>query len=236
MKKLPYLLKDTWNFFSANLWGIWGILLPLIVPESLLSILLQALFPSEAVVSRLMDIVFVLLYPIIQAATIFYISSVVAGEALSRSTCYRFALKFWAPLFGLYVIGTLAIAAGLVLLIIPGLIVLARLMFSDFYCLLYEQSSINAFSSSWEQTKEHQWVLLAGVVIIAIATSVPMWLLQQSVESIGIFTAFFLFVIGLIEYLLGSLITIFGFSVFTLHIQQLNNQSQRGASNDSPLL
>lgn len=236
MNELPNLLNDTWRFFRANIWGLWKVLFPIIVPVSIISTALSEYLPSDGVVSWVVLGVVIFLYPIIQAAMIFYISSVLTGEALPRGVCYRLGAKYWAPLFGLYILGALAMCGGFFLLIIPGLIVFSRIMFSEFYCLLYEQSPVEAFESSWHQTRDYQWLLLVGVLLIAVATSIPVWLLEKVVESTGAIGSIFAVVIGVIEYMLGCLITIFGYRVFSLHLEKLNKQSQQDSPDGSPLL
>lgn len=235
MNELPILLKDSWRFFHTNLWGLWKILFPIIVPLSLLNSLIFEFFPSEKNGWGLLFGVALLLYPIIQAATIFYISSAITGDPFSRRVCYKLSIKFWAPLFGLYIISSLAIFAGLILIIVPGLIVMARVMFSEFYCLLYKESSIRAFKSSWDQTKDYQWVLLVGVLIISIVTSVPVWLLESAVDWVGMLKLPLMFLIITIEHMLGCVITIFGYRVFTLHMEKLRKQSQQDPPDGTPL-
>jgi len=228
MNDLINIIIDTWRFFRANVWGIWKVLFPIIVPISLLIAILSEYTQTGGGVSWILFGVMILLYPIIQGAEIFYISSIITGDTNPRNVYYRLALKFWVPLFGLYVISSLAVFIGLILLIIPGFIVLARLMFSQFYCLLQEKSSIEAFNSSWVQTKDYQWLLLFGMIFLAVVSSIPVWLLQKGVVFLGIESVIFVFIFNLIEFILGTIITIFGFRVFSLHIGQVNGHSQQG--------
>ena len=201
-------------------------LFPIIVPLSLIQALLLEYLPSGGITSWSLFGAFILLYPIIQAVKISYISSVAIGDELPRSACYRLAIKFWLPLLGLHILVSLAMGLGFVLLIIPGLIVFARLMFSAFYCLLYEQNIINAFTSSWKHTKEYQWVLLVGVIVIAIATSLPVWLFEIGVETLSTGNVFAAFIASIIQHVSACLMTLFAFRIFMVHIGMHNRQGQ----------
>ena len=175
--------------FYQNISGIWNVLFPLIIPLSILGFVLPQYVPPENTLYWVPLGADVIFYPIIQGAVIFYISSVISGKAYSRTDCYHLALKFWLPMFGVYTIGSMAVVLGVILLVIPGFIVYARLMFSEFFCLLDEQDSVDAIKSSWEQTKEYQWQLLVGFALIFIFIGMPLWILEKTIEPTSVWTS-----------------------------------------------
>jgi len=223
MKDLPKLLKDTFIFFFQNIYGIWNVIFPLIVPLSILGFVLPQYVPPENTLYWVPLGADVIFYPIIQGAVIFYISSVISGKAYSRTDCYHLALKFWLPMFGVYTIGSMAVVLGVILLVIPGFIVYARLMFSEFFCLLDEQDSVGAIKSSWEQTKDYQFQLLVGFVLIFIFIGMPLWILEKTVEPTSVLISIFMIALNIAKYLLGCLVTIFAYRIFWSHRDNLNN-------------
>ena len=195
-------------------------LFPIVIPASAVIAVLPIYAQEDNSLSMLLLVLIVCLHPIVQAATIFYIASVINGESLARNDCYRLAASRWVPLFGLYILGTTLMVAGFILFIVPGLIVFARIMFSEFYCLLNKQGSLESFSTSWEETKDYQWVLLAGAIIILVLTSFPLNLIGNALNTAESIKPAVNFVLNIFNYILGSLITIFAYRVFTLHLEQ----------------
>lgn len=67
---------------------------------------------------------------------------------------------------GMLVYG-LAIAVGLLLLIVPGLVALVRLSFTPFLIVDRQLGPLDAVKTSWEQTRGHGWTLF-GLLIVSI--------------------------------------------------------------------
>jgi len=170
-----------------------------------------------------------LLFPIYQGALILYIASAISGDYLPRKQYYKASLRFWLPLMVLYFVTGLAMLGGLLLLLFPALIVMARIAFSEFYCILFQQKPIDAFSASWEQTKEHQWLILSGIVIIILVTTIPVWVVEKTITTLDAWNPVFTFMSGVVSSILTIPITIFGFRVFTMHQEMLNKQNQADA-------
>ncbi|OUR70071.1 hypothetical protein A9Q77_07790 [Marinomonas sp. 42_23_T18] len=164
----------------------------------------------------------VLVYPTYQAALIFYIASTISGNTLSREECYKLSVKPWLPLMLLTVISTGAVMAGLMLFILPALFVMARLAFSEFYCVLNNKNPIASFSASWEATKEKQWVIFGGGMAIFFVSVAPLWGLDKLASLMGINNPVIAFILGTLETLFMVPLTIFGYRVFTLNQSALN--------------
>ena len=137
------LLKQTWFFFKNHAANICWIILPFVIPVELVNIVTEASAGAEGaspVSMGLAMLVSAVLYPIYQGALVVYMAAVVRDEPLSTKQCYQQALTLWWPLMLLYSLASLAITAGALLFILPGLIVWARLAYTEFYCILQQQS------------------------------------------------------------------------------------------------
>lgn len=110
-------------------------------------------------------------------------------------------------------------------LVIPGLIIAARMMFSEFYCLLYEKQAMEAFSKSWRETKEHQSLLLFGLLVLLAITSLPVGLVEMVLTRADALHPILDFVFGVLNSILAIPLTVFSFRVFTLH-QQMRGENE----------
>ena len=225
MNQLLSLLTDTWNFFKSHYAALYKLLFPIIIPLSILSAVVN-FFTKGSEIYGLFTLFEFLFHPLIQGVVIVFITLVITGENIQLKGCYKFALKRWAPLILLYILMSLAVAAGLILFIIPGLIIGIRLMFSEFYCVLYEQNPKEAFNSSWEQTKGHQCLLLGGILSIVVVGGIAMSFLERGMIFFNIGYPLISFISNIMSYTLGFIVTIFTYRVFTLHIETINSQAQ----------
>lgn len=142
---------------------------------------------------------------------------------LQRKRYYQLALKLWLPIVGLYIIATIAILTGLLLLIVPAIIVMIRISFSEFYCILYKRSPVDAFRLSWKATKEYQGIIFAGFIIIWLATNVPFWLIKRTFYSMDFWNPITIALYHAAESLFAILLTIFNFRIFTLLPEKPDN-------------
>jgi len=224
MDEIIPLLKDTWRFFNGHLIAICSIILPVILPLNLFYAFAQSYSTQEGQMFWLTLTLGVLVYPIYQAALIFYIASTISGKTLSRGACYELSLKSWLPLMLLTVISTAAVITGLMLFILPALFVMARLAFSEFYCVLNNKNPIASFLASWEATKEKQWVIFGGGMAIFFVSVAPLWGLDKLATLMGINNPVIAFILGTLETLLMVPLTIFGYRVYTLEQAVLNKK------------
>ncbi len=223
MNELTKILQESWNFFKANIVGICSIIMPFVVPLGIFYALIE-FFNKDGMesVTWLAFLGGMALYPIYQGALILYMASVVTGEYLEKMQYYKLASRFWLPLVTVYFVSSLAVMAGFLLLIVPGLIVLGRVAFSEFYCAFHNRSGMEAYSDSWKATKKDQWLLVSGIVIIHACTSIPILGIEYVLKAAGLLNPIFTFIIGTLSSLLSALMTIFAFRVYTLDPERLN--------------
>lgn len=203
-------------FFKNNFFGLARLILPLLIAVNILyTVIIHYAHDIEHIgyIARIPEL---LMFPVIQCALIFYISSTIAGEPLKKKYYYRLALTFFVPLMMLYIITTIAIITGLILLILPGIIVLVRSSFAEFYCTLYKKSPVNALQLSWVATKDYQWTLLAGLIIMWLATTIPFSIIKIFFFRMDLWNPVSVFLYQVVESFFAILLTIFTFRIFTL--------------------
>lgn len=225
MSILKDSINDSVNFFKNNIKPICLIILPIVIPIEIVSAVVEHYHNDRDTFSTtywLPLLLGLLLYPIYQGALIFYIVSAITNEYLPLKQYYQLAIKFWFPLFFLYLITSGVVLAGIIFFIVPGIFAMSRVVFSEFYCLLHKQSSSEAFSSSWNKTKEHQWLILKGIIIIYSLILLPYITLSYIIGALSLWNPLISIIIGCSLSVFLSLITIFSFRIYTLDPDNLN--------------
>lgn len=221
MSVLNEYLGDTWRFFWARCSAICSVLFPILIPLNVVFIFADLFFADESSkipqqVSFFAFSMSLLLYPIYQGALIKYIDSSVNESSLNLKAFYREAATCWSAMITLYAIYLLAMIIGLSFLIIPGLYVIARFSYAEFYCLLEKLSPWDAIAESWKQTEAHQIPLLLGVVLIWLLTTLPVIWLQAA----GLDSMLLNFVLALVAAVVATPITIFRFRFYNEFVQK----------------
>lgn len=210
------MIADAWRFFKNNLVVTITLIMPLVIPVSIFFALTTYYARDVKYVEILGMIPYVLTFPIYQCAFILYMSTVITGQALPIKQYYLQAIRLWFPLVGLYIIATIAVLTGFILLVVPALIVMIRLSFSEFYCIFYKKSPIEAFILSWKATKEYQGIIFTGIIVIWLATNIPLWLIKRFFYSMELWNPLTITLYHAAQSLLALLLTIFNFRIFTL--------------------
>lgn len=222
-------LTDSWSFFKSHAIAISIIILPIVVPIDVLTALYQYFLASEEVqfTEQLVPMIIgFIAYPIYAVGIVFYISSVISGERIDTKTSWRLGAKFWLPYVIMSVFVGVAVALGLILLVIPGIIFAVRYAFSEFDLLLNQSKPLDAMKHSWDLTKEYMWVILGGYVVITLVLYVPYYLIASLFDESSVFYWVLVTVLNIVYSVLGVLYTIFAFRVYEFaklqHNQSLN--------------
>lgn len=228
MNNLNKLLVETWNFYRGNLWGICTVIMPFIVPLTILLSVLGYYSEGEPTASFWAAYMLgVVVYPVYQGAMILYFSSVLTGKYLRPGQYYLLAIKFWLPMMVLNICSSVALAIGFMLLILPGLIVMGRIAYAEFYCIFQDKGGVEAFSESWKATEEKQWLLIGGMIAIFAFTSLPIYGIEFVLEHTELANPLFTFVLEIIHSLLMPLFTIFAFRLYTLQVDGMNHSGRQ---------
>jgi len=145
--------------------------------------------------------------PWLSGARIFYTyrsltrNQVTVGEAFNQANrrllqLIGVSVKYWVQV---WVCG---------LLIIPGLYVAYRLMFSLYATVIDNSSAEDSISSSWELTEWRGWLVFLAPFLIFFVVFVPEWLIVELISSTGNLLAFRL-TINLLGFFTGPLIDVY---------------------------
>jgi hypothetical protein len=94
------------------------------------------------------------------------------GRDMDIGASYRFGLaRFWSVVL-IVLLMALAIIAGLILLVIPGLIVLTRLTCAVPALVVEGKRGRSALSRSWNLVKGRGWPVFGTIIVAGIITSV----------------------------------------------------------------
>ncbi|MDA0775478.1 MAG: hypothetical protein O2846_03815 [Proteobacteria bacterium] len=80
--------------------------------------------------------------------------------------------KKFFPLFGAYILSAIVVFFGLLLLILPGIYVGARLALFPAYIMLQNKGVLESLKLSWENTDEHGRTLFSLTIIFALLSIV----------------------------------------------------------------
>ena len=123
--------------------------------------------------------------PIASAAAIFFIASRDSGKNLSVYDCLIKALNVYSQMLVCYVATTLLIMFGLSFYIIPGIFLLYKLMFAEYFIILNEEEPMTAIQHSFERTEGKAMVLMPAFIIILMLVLGCNALIQGVVTSLG---------------------------------------------------
>ncbi len=174
------MITPSWEAFKLN---VWTFVFLLFVPAILFAIAIPfivlpfvtgsdagtALAAILAVVVIL--VLFVIAVMIIPAFTITQLASV-RGQKVSISEAFNKSKPYVLRAVGLLLLSALIIMAGLILLIIPGLLAMFFLSMA-FYVLIDKNTGVtDAIKGSYELVKEY-WKPVVGLIIVNVAISIP---------------------------------------------------------------
>jgi hypothetical protein len=223
---LQIMLFDSVRLFRNQYIGIAMIVLPIFIPIEIFdSFYSNYIIGENSTIFEKILPMFIgsLAYPVYTAGMIFYIASVVAGETIDTKTSWRLGVKNWVPFFILSIFVGIIITVGFLLLIIPGIIFVARYAFAEFDLLLNNRLPLDAMRDSWETTRKYVSIILGGYLVITIVLYGPycvlLVVLEQQELKIGMLDS----VLNIIYSVLDTIYTIFAFRVYHLAKEQHNN-------------
>ena len=105
-----------------------------------------------------------------------YLSGV-RGESIEFNEAARTGWAFIWKLFLLNLVIGISVLGGLMLLIVPGLIILARLALAPYFLIGQNLDFMDAYAASWKATKGHSWKVwgiigVSGLMLVPIITIV----------------------------------------------------------------
>ena len=135
-------------------------------------------------------VVFNLIYsfvavPYLSGALIFYTYRSLTRNQVTVGQAFNQANRRLLHLILVYIMYSVLVLAGCIALIIPGLYVAYRLVFSLYVTVIDNSSALDSLSSSWELTKGRWWLVFRASFLILLVVFVPILLIVLLISSTG---------------------------------------------------
>ena len=184
--KLKLIITDSALFFWRNLNQIALLCLPWLfagaVVEYLVVVNQDALGDTSMYFAAW--IFNMLLYPIYTAALIHLMALQAQGKRPGNLELFRLALKSWQSLLILHIMSSVLFLCGLMLFVLPGIWVIVRLCFSQFYLVLENLNPIEAIQKSFYTTRKHMTVIFLLIIAFLIPVFVLSLVIGQLIAGI----------------------------------------------------
>jgi len=161
------LLKDSLTYAAP----IYVPMLTFFIPGFVISLLGLGMTPGAAVLVSLINVLGI--FPFITGAAIFYAHQNLTNRGSTIPDSLQAAGERFSQLVLLTFIFYVAIFAGLILLIIPGLYLSIRLSFVYYALMIERRSAFDSLSRSWQLTQGHWWKLFWIFLVFFIAVFIP---------------------------------------------------------------
>jgi hypothetical protein len=102
-------------------------------------------------------LVFIALFPVVAAAETFALGEVYLGRTTSLGASYRESFRIFGPLMGTLFLYSIAIAFGFVLLVLPGLYLMARFILVNQVIVLERAFGFQALRRTWDLMYSNLW-------------------------------------------------------------------------------
>jgi membrane-anchored glycerophosphoryl diester phosphodiesterase (GDPDase) len=147
-------------------------------------------------------------FPLLSGAMIFYTYRSLTRNQVTVGQAFNQANRRLLQLIGVSILCFLLVFAGCIALIIPGIYVSYRLMFSLYATVIDNSSVIDSLSSSWELTKGRWWLVFRSYLLIVFVSFVPIAFIVLLISSTGNLLASRL-VGNLLGFLAGPLMNVY---------------------------
>jgi hypothetical protein len=165
------ILETAFDLYKRHWVTLVQLVAYLIVPLTLLQYLIGDLLEGEdegsGVVagSLLLLIASVFIGLLLTGAIAWAVAKILIGREPDISDCYRNGYRrIWSILL-VAVLSALAIAAGFILLIIPGFIVLTRLSVAIPAVVIEQRKGTDALGRSWNLVKGYGWPVFGALIV-----------------------------------------------------------------------
>jgi hypothetical protein len=180
------VLDETWTLFTRFFLRFFAIALVVFVIVNLLFGLVDAAISSDNAGAALVVAVLALVTVVIgmtwlQGAFVYAVQDARDGSFdSSMSEVFSRVSPAIAPLIGASLLAGLGIAAGLLLLVIPGLVLLTIWAVIAPVIVVEKRRALESFGRSRELVRGHGWTVFGIVVITALLSGVASALLQAA--------------------------------------------------------
>jgi len=123
--------------------------------------------------------------PLLSGAMIFYTYQSLNRNQVTVGQAFNQANRRFLHLVLVYIIFFLLVFAGFIALVIPGIYVSYRLIFSGYATVIDNSSPLDSLNRSWELTKGRWWLVFRSVLLLILVIFVPGLLLSLLIGSTG---------------------------------------------------
>jgi hypothetical protein len=209
-------IKDTFSFFKAHWWVLALISMPLALFSEVIKYWLGPIHLDD--ISRSVFLVYlaeiILVMSLTQIAVILYVDAAVNGSRMSVLDSWTKGVKWLLPFLGLGMLTMVPVVLGLILLIIPGVIVMVRLMLAPYIFLLEGLGAKASLTASWERTKGHFGDLVIGAIVIMLPIILLSRFFADSDEMLT--SSIKVAMVASIETFFGLLLSVYVYRIYCL--------------------
>ncbi|MCW6049149.1 hypothetical protein K4039_03395 [Lyngbya sp. CCAP 1446/10] len=123
--------------------------------------------------------------PLLSGTLIFYTYRSLTRNQVTVGQAFNQANRRLLHIILVNILCTLLVLAGFIALIIPGLYVSYRLIFSCYATVIDNSSALDSLSSSWELTKGRWWLVCRATCLIVFVVFVPIILISLFIALTG---------------------------------------------------
>ena len=190
------LIKDIIDFFKKNFIPISILTLEIELPFIVIFSFGNYMGNSEiSAWSGFVTIAFVIVvFPFSTGAQTSLYSMIIKGARIDLKNCLYESKRYLSDLIACSFIYLFLTILGLILFILPGFIIGARLSFFPFLVIYEGYKPIQALKESYKITKKYTWQIVNSLLLITVIISVPDIALGQLFKGEGV-RLFFLWII-----------------------------------------
>lgn len=190
-REIGDLLGDALRVYFRNFPVVFAIALAIVAPVQLIvsGIGLEELtsgYRENSTTAELLIptvVSFLVVAPLMAAAMIFVLQRLGAGERPRVGRSLQAGLDIFTPVFVAVLLAGVAIAAGLVVLIIPGIYIAVRLLFVPQTVVIDRARDRGALRASWELTQGAWWRTFVVILLANLIALVPGLLVMTPLEQ-----------------------------------------------------
>ena len=227
------LLKEIFQFFRKNIWPISILTLAIEFPYILIQNIHYFSNTSSEfsnTVGLILLMATLIIYPLSTGAQISLYAMIIQETQIDLKKCVSRSRKHLFNLLVGSLIYIFLTFLGLLLFIVPGIIIAARLSFYCFFIVLDDLKPVDALKKSAQVTKEYAWRLVNSIIIVGFLLVVPLLLTQLFLDQIGLYNLYFGTLVDSLFSILGWLSLILVFRFYCLYKEKVKDV------NDPPLV
>ena len=192
-RELGDLLGDAINIYFRHFPTVFAIAAAIVVPVQLIvaGIGLEELTASYRENDTTAELVlptvvsFLVVAPLIAAATIHVLQQLAAGERPRAGRAIQAGLDIFTPVFLAVLLAGAGIALGLILLIVPGIYLAVRLLFVPQTVVIEGERGTDALRHSWETSRGFWWRTFLVILLANLIAFLPSLLIVSPLDSLA---------------------------------------------------